>query len=119
MRKSKMNAEDREKQLAKYQKVPPRQPWEIFDSHKFRDFLSANDLTFNDVEELTGISRTTLAKAASPSQRISIDTYIAIILALRLPFGTFLKGDIVSELYKTLLKKVYLPITATVLRPVR
>lgn len=119
MRKSKMNAEDREKQLSKYRVVPPRQPWETFDSHKFREFLAANDLTFSDVAELTNITRTTIAKAASPCQRISIDTYIAIILALRLPFGTFLKGDIVSELYKTLLQKVYVPITAAVLRPNR
>lgn len=119
MRKSKMNEEDRKKQLAKYRKVPPRQPWELFDSYKFREFLSANDLTFTDIAELTNISRATIAKAASPRQQIGLDTYVAIILALKLPLGTFLKGDFVSELYKTLLQKIYLPITATILRPNR
>lgn len=119
MRKCKMNEEDRKKQLAKYRVVPPRQPWELFDAHKFREFLSANNLTFTDLAELTNISRTTIAKAASPSQNIGLDTYVAIILALKLPLGTFLKGEYVSELYKTLLQKIYLPITATILRPDR
>lgn len=116
MRKCKINEEDRRKQLAKYRVVPPHEPWELFDSFKFREYLAANNLTFTDLAELTNISRTTIAKAASPNQNIGLDTYIAIILALKLPLGAFLKGDFVSELYKTLLQKIYLPITSSVLR---
>lgn len=116
MRKCKMNEEERKKQLAKYRVVPPRKPWELFDSFKFREYLAANDLTFTDLAELTNISRATIAKAAAPNQNIGLDTYVAIILALKLPLGAFLKGEYISELYKTLLQKIYLPITASVLR---